>query len=104
MDGPRRQSIYNFIVQNFSTDAFDNARDHDYDRTFERTFPSYHAFQTYQRQIVNGLDAGTLAFAEYVKAFIEARILEVHDSDSGSRFNPSGFYYLNGKMVLEGFP
>ena len=101
MAADRRDAIYNFIVQHFDYHDWERAIEYDEDfHRFETLFPSYVVFQQYQRRIVNALDENALALAEYFKAYIEAKIIQILDQSTMVRTELYGFYYMEGILIL----
>jgi hypothetical protein len=94
---PRRDDIYNFIINVFNIDWYQNQRENE---VFEEQFPSYQIFQAYQRRIINSLDEANLIFAMYLKAYIQQDMIDVMDKEGMEPIGSKGFYYLNGSLTI----
>ena len=100
MDQHRRYNVRDFILTRFSRRDYERGIELNNDEVFAEKFPTFQRFQEYQVQMVDLLDETNLAFAEYVKSFIQARLLRLQDKESMVTFQADGFYYLDGQLIL----
>lgn len=97
-----RNDIYNFIQRHFNADDFERMEMYDYgdNPAFEQRNPDYGTFLDNQWQTVVNLDFSAFVFAQYMKSYIEHRLIEIRHRSSMVSFPASGFYYFDGQMVV----
>ena len=97
MAASRSAAVVNFIQQRFTLDDYIAMVEEENVEFLER-YPDYEALLNYQREVL--ADPTTLAFAEYVQAYVENNLLQGMDKEGMTPYVLDGFYYLDGKVFL----
>jgi hypothetical protein len=101
----KRDTLYNFIVDHFKIGDYERAIEQDEEPEVKDSFtnhlPTYEQFKLKQREEVDSLSEEDLAGAIWLMTQIRTGSINMVDKEAmHNAWDPDGFYYLYGCLIL----
>lgn len=96
---PHKDSLYNFVISNFTRDDYHRAEVSEWTEIVDN-FRNYNEFVRHQRAVINNADVNTITFLQQFQTLIQLGNICLVDKESMIPFDADGFIFVNGKILF----